>query len=99
MSSCAAPARGAGPAGGHPRGGRGACRAGKVEQVRTLSVIELQGSGKRVQDGVGGAAGVAAFQAGVVVDADPGQQRDLLPAQASDAPGDAPGGAGPPTRG
>ncbi len=68
------------------------CGAGQVEQVRALGLIQLQGAGECVKDGVGGAAGVAAFQAGVVVDAEPGQQRDLLPAEPGDAAAGAIGG-------
>ncbi len=49
-----------------------------------FGVVEQQGAGDGVQDRVGGAAGVAALQPGVVRDADPGQQRDLLAAQARD---------------
>ncbi len=49
-----------------------------------FGVIEQQGAGDGVQDRVGGAAGVAALQPGVVRDADPGQQRDLLAAQTRD---------------
>ena len=67
------------------RGGVGG--ADQVEQVGAFGVVEQQGAGDGVQDGVGGAAGVAALQPGVVRDADPGQQRDLLAAQARDPAG------------
>ncbi len=68
---------------GRPRSGTGtdACRAGQVEQVGALGLVQLQRTREGVQHGVGGAAGVAAFQPGVIVDADPGQQRDFPPAQ------------------
>jgi pimeloyl-ACP methyl ester carboxylesterase len=67
------------------RGGVGG--ADQVEQVDAFGVVEQQGAGDGVQDGVGGAAGIAALQPGVVRDADPGQQRDLLAAQARDPAG------------
>src|SRR3954453_4341214 len=46
-----------------------------------FSVVELQRSGERLEHAFGDAAEVATFQPGVVVDADAGEQRDLLPAQ------------------
>ena len=49
-----------------------------------LGVVQLQGPGHRVQHLVRGAGQLTAFQPGVVVDADPGQQGDLLPAQPGD---------------
>jgi len=52
--------------------------------VVTLRLVELQRVHEAVQDAVGDAADAAAFQPGVVLDADPGQQRDLLPAQPAD---------------
>ncbi len=52
-----------------------------------FGVVEEQGAGDGVQDRVGGAAGVAAFQPRVLRDADPGKQRDLLAAQARDPAG------------
>jgi len=45
--------------------------------VGVFGVVEQQGAGDGVQDRVGGAAGVAVLQPGVVGDADSGQQRDL----------------------
>ena len=47
-----------------------------------FGLIKLQRPGEALEDGVGGAGEVAAFHPDVVVDADPGEQRDLLPAQA-----------------
>jgi hypothetical protein len=58
--------------------------AGEVEQVGLLGLIELQSAGERDEDGLRRAGEVAAFEAGVVVDADAGQHRDLLPAQPLD---------------
>ncbi len=60
--------------------------------MRALGFIELQRAGECVKDGVGGAAGVAAFQAGVVVEADPGQECNLLAAEPGDVPAAAVGG-------
>jgi hypothetical protein len=61
-----------------PTGGVG--RLDQVEEVGALDLVELEGSGERFQDLVGDAAGVAALQAGVVLDRDAGQQGYLLPA-------------------
>ena len=43
-----------------------------------FGVVELERPGDAVEDGVGGAGEVAAFQADVVVDADAGEQRRPL---------------------
>jgi hypothetical protein len=48
--------------------------------------------GDRVEDGVGDAVEVAAFEAGVVVDADAGEERDFLPAEPGDPTVASPGG-------
>ena len=61
-------------------GGR-AGGAREVEEVRALGVVELERVGERVEHAVGGAGGVAALQALVVLDADAGQRGDLLAAQ------------------
>ena len=47
-----------------------------------LGLVELQSAGDAVEHVLGDAAGVPALEAGVVLDADPGQEGDLLPAQA-----------------
>ena len=65
-------------------------RAREVEQVRALGVVELQRPRERLEHGLGDTARVAALEPGVVVDADAGEQRDLLAAQARDAPRAAP---------
>ena len=53
--------------------------------MRSLRVVELEGTGERLEDGVGDAGGVAALELGVVGDADAGEQRDLFPSQAGNA--------------
>jgi hypothetical protein len=52
----------------------------------------LERAGERVEHALGDPVEVAPFEAGVVVDADPGEQRDFLAAQAGDAPVIAVGG-------
>ena len=59
--------------------------AREVEQVGALGVVELQRPRERLEDGVGDTARVAAFEAGVVVDADAGEQRHFFPAKTGDA--------------
>jgi hypothetical protein len=54
---------------------RRARRPREVEEVRTLRLVELQGTGQRLQNAFGNPAHVPALEAGVVVDADPGKQR------------------------
>ena len=51
-----------------------------------FGLVELQGADDAFEDVFGHAAGVAAFEAGVVLDADPGEHRDLFAAQALDPP-------------
>ena len=46
-----------------------------------FGVVELQGAGDRVEDGGGDAGDRAAFELGVVLDADPGEGGDLAAAQ------------------
>ena len=52
----------------------------------TFGLVELQGAGDAFEDVVGDAVGVAAFEPGVVLDADPGEHRYFLAAQSLDAP-------------
>ena len=52
-----------------------------------FGVVELQGAGDGVEDGRGDAGERAAFELGVVLDADPGQGRDLTAAQPGHPPG------------
>jgi hypothetical protein len=61
-------------------------RACKIGQMRALGLVELQRAGQRLQHAVGHAVDVAALQPRVVVDAHPGEQRDLLAAQAGYPP-------------
>ncbi|EPH44313.1 hypothetical protein STRAU_2753 [Streptomyces aurantiacus JA 4570] len=63
------------------RRGRVAQGAGQMAQVRALGVVEPQHPGDGVQDAVGHVVGAALFESYVVVDADPGQLRQLLAAQ------------------
>jgi len=49
--------------------------------VRTLCLVKLKGTGQRLQNAFGNPAHVPALEAGVVVDADSGEQRDLLSAK------------------
>ena len=64
-----------------------ACRgADEVEQVGAFGLVELQGAGDAFEDVVGHAVGVAAFEPRVVLDADPGEHRHFLAAQALDPP-------------
>ena len=50
-----------------------------------LCVVQQQCPGDRVEHVVGHATGVAPLDARVVLDADPGEGRDLGPAKAGDA--------------
>jgi hypothetical protein len=54
-------------------------RAREVEEVRALGVVELERSRQGVEYRFGRSGGVAALEAGVVVDADAGEQRHLFP--------------------
>jgi hypothetical protein len=47
--------------------------------------VKAQRASESVDDGLGGAGVLALLEAGVVVDADPGQLRYLLPAEAANA--------------
>ncbi|WP_405532860.1 hypothetical protein [Streptomyces avidinii] len=48
-----------------------------LAQVLVLLVVQVQGSGEGVEDGGAGTGLLAAFQAYVVVDADPGEGGQL----------------------
>src|SRR5207253_3425282 len=55
---------------------RGAC---EVEEVCSLGLVELQRTGKRLENALRNATRVATLEPGVVVDADSGEQGALLP--------------------
>src|SRR3954469_6086946 len=59
--------------------------ASEVEEVRALGVVELERPGECFQHAFGDAAEVSTLQAGVVRDADAGQDGDLFTAQPRDA--------------
>ena len=50
----------------------------KVEEVCPLGVVEVEGSGQRLQDALGDPSQAAAFESGVVLDADTGQECNLF---------------------
>ena len=60
------------------RGGVGLGGAGQIEQVGAFGLVELERAGDAVEDSVGCAGEVSSFHADVVVDADAGEQSDLL---------------------
>jgi hypothetical protein len=60
--------------------------------VGALGLVELERAGECIQHGLGDPAEVSPLQAGVVVDAHPGQQRDFFPAEPWNAPVAAVGG-------
>jgi hypothetical protein len=62
------------------------CTVGQVEQVLAFDVVELQRLRDRVEHALRGAADVAAFELGVVVEADTGEGGDLFAAQAGHPP-------------
>src|SRR6266540_2706076 len=55
--------------------------AREVKEVRALGLVELERTSKCLQNGLRNAARVAALEARVIVDADPREERDLLPAE------------------
>jgi hypothetical protein len=61
------------------------CGASEVKEVSAFGVVELERAGERAQDTLGDPIHVAALEAGVVRDADPGQDGDLLAAQSRNA--------------
>jgi hypothetical protein len=54
--------------------------------VSALGLVEVESPDEVLQNAVGDAAGVAAFQANVVIDAHPGQHRDLFAAEPGHPP-------------
>ena len=63
--------------------------AREVEQVRPLGLVELKRTRERLEDALRDAGRAAPLEARVVVDAHPGEQRNLLPAEPWDTPGTA----------
>ena len=61
--------------------------ARKVEEMRSLSLIKLKRAGQRLEHAFRHPVPVPALEAGVRVDADPGEERDLFPADSWNAPG------------
>ena len=58
--------------------------ARQVEQVATLGLVQLKRACDSVEDGLGRPGEVPAFHADVVIDAHPGEQRDLFAPQPLD---------------
>jgi hypothetical protein len=58
----------------------------EVEEVGSLGLVELERTCERLQNALRNAARVAALQTGVVVDADPGEERDFFPAKPRNTP-------------
>ena len=59
---------------------------GEVGEVCSFGVVELQGAGDGVEDLLGCAVDGAAFELGVVLDAEPGERGDLAASQSGHAP-------------
>src|SRR4029077_5223049 len=57
----------------------------KVEQMRTLGLVELKRTSKCLKHALRDTTHVPALEPGVVVDADAGEQRDLLTAKPRNA--------------
>ena len=57
----------------------------RSKQVGAFGLVELQRPRQRVEDAGGGAGDLAALEAGVVLDAEPGERGDLAAPQAGDA--------------
>ncbi len=60
--------------------------AGQVEEMRPLGLVEAERARDRFEDTLRNARQVAALHPVVVVDADPGQGRDLLAPESRDLP-------------
>jgi hypothetical protein len=58
---------------------------GEIVQVLVLGFVQAENAGEGVDDGRAGAGFLAAFYAGVVVDADPGEGGEFLTAQSGGA--------------
>src|ERR1700760_2581676 len=81
-----------------PSGGLILRSPGQVEQMGPLGLIQAERARDRFEDPVGNARQIAALHPVVIVDADPGQGRDLLTPEPGDLPrpvgdeADCPGG-------
>ena len=64
----------------------GVRRAREIEQVVVLGIVESQGLADGVEHRLGHPAGVAALELGVVLDADPRQERHLAAPEARHPP-------------
>ena len=82
-----------GAAPGAPGSGDAIGGAGEVEQVVAFGLVELQRPGERFQDAGRGAGDLAPLEAGVVLDAQTCQGRDLAAPQSRNS--SAPGGRKP----
>jgi hypothetical protein len=79
------------------RRGAGPCAVrARPEEVGAFDLVELERSRERVEDAIGDTGGIAALEPRVVVDADPGEERDLFATEAGDAT--QPGAEGAQTR-
>jgi hypothetical protein len=58
----------------------------EIEEMRALGLVELQRTRKRLQHAFRDPSRVAALEADVVVDTDPGEERDFFPAKSGNAP-------------
>jgi len=58
----------------------------EVEEVCSLGLVELKRTSERFQNGLRSARHIAALEARVVIDADPGEERDFLPAEPWNTP-------------
>jgi hypothetical protein len=61
------------------------CGAREVEQMRAFGLVELKRTRQRLEHAFGRAVQVPALKPGVVVDADPGEQRNFLAAESWNA--------------
>jgi hypothetical protein len=57
----------------------------EIEEVCTLGLVELERASERLENALRNAARVASLEPRVVVDADPGEERDFLSAEARNA--------------
>ncbi|MDX6261329.1 MAG: hypothetical protein QOH84_3017 [Kribbellaceae bacterium] len=75
------------PAAGTTRGRDPVRGPGEVEEVGSFGVIQLERSGEGFEHAGGGAGDLATLEPCVVLDAEPGDGRDLTAPQTGDTPG------------